>query len=157
MIVLPPHTPEPSQLTDHLGYWLRMVSNHVSQAFARRVEDRGVTVAEWVVLRQLHDVDALAPSQLAERLGLSRSAISRLADRLIAKGLASRTDHVTDGRAHTLSSTPEGRALIPDLARLADESDAEAFGALSADDRRMLGKLLRRIAVARELSTPPID
>lgn len=157
MIIASPNTQEPSQLTDHLGYWLRMVSNHVSQAFARRVEDHGVTVAEWVVLRQLHDAEALAPSQLAERLGLSRGAISKLAERLIAKGLAARASHATDGRSHTLSSTPAGRALIPDLAALADENDAEAFGALSPEDRRTLGELLRRIAMARGLSTPPID
>ena len=42
-----------SDLTAHLGYWLRYVSNHVSHAFARKVEARGVTVAEWVLLRQL--------------------------------------------------------------------------------------------------------
>ena len=35
----------PSHLTSHLGYWLRHVSNHVSQAFARKVEQQGVTVA----------------------------------------------------------------------------------------------------------------
>ena len=47
------HTP--SELTTHLGYWLRLVSNHVSQAFARKLEGRGVTVAEWVVMRLLLD------------------------------------------------------------------------------------------------------
>ena len=42
-----------SDLTTHLGYWLRLVSNPVSQAFARKVELAGVTVAEWVFLRAL--------------------------------------------------------------------------------------------------------
>ena len=35
-----------SDLTSHLGYWLRHVSNHVSHAFARKLESRDVTVAE---------------------------------------------------------------------------------------------------------------
>ncbi|MGH7103573.1 MAG: MarR family winged helix-turn-helix transcriptional regulator [Acetobacteraceae bacterium] len=69
-----------SDLTDHLGYWLRYVSNHVSQAFARKVEAHGVTVAEWVLMRQLPDEKALAPSRLAERMGMTRGAISKLAD-----------------------------------------------------------------------------
>ncbi len=38
----------PSDLHDHLGYWLRTVSNAVSQSFARKVEGEGVTVAERV-------------------------------------------------------------------------------------------------------------
>ena len=43
-----------------------------------------VTVAEWVVLRELYNSGS-APSALADRLGMTRGAISKLADRLIAK------------------------------------------------------------------------
>lgn len=50
-----------SQLTDHIGYWLRMVSNAVSQDFARRMAEQGATVAEWVFLRALYGGDGLAP------------------------------------------------------------------------------------------------
>src|SRR5690242_9818086 len=66
-----------SELAAHLGYWLRFVSNHVSQAFARKVEARGVTVAEWVLLRQLLDEEALAPSRLSERMGMTRGTVSK--------------------------------------------------------------------------------
>ena len=86
-----PSTRPASGLTSHLGYWLRYVSNHVSQAFARKVETHGVTVAEWVLMRQLLEVEALAPSRLAECMGMTRGAVSKLAERLIASILASRT------------------------------------------------------------------
>ena len=33
-----------SDLTAHLGYWLRFVSNHVSQAFARRLEGQDLSL-----------------------------------------------------------------------------------------------------------------
>ena len=79
-----------SLLTSHMGYWLRYVSNHVSHAFARKLEGHDVTVAEWVVLRELFDGENIAPSRLAEKLGLTRGAISKLADRLIDKGLVAR-------------------------------------------------------------------
>ena len=51
-----------SHLEAHLGYWLRFVSNHVSHAFSRKLFARDVTVAEWVVLRELYERDAVAPS-----------------------------------------------------------------------------------------------
>ncbi len=35
----------PSELTEHLGYWLRLVSNHVSHTFAARLAAKDVTVA----------------------------------------------------------------------------------------------------------------
>jgi hypothetical protein len=84
---------EPSGLEDHLGYWLRVVSNRVSHAFKVKVEQRGVTVAEWVVLRALYERDGVKPSELASKLGLTRGAISKLVDRLAAKGLFGHLDH----------------------------------------------------------------
>ena len=132
-----------AELTAHLGYWLRYVSNHVSLAFARKVEAHGVTVAEWVLLRHLYDVDAMAPSQLAERMGMSRGAISKLADRLSAKAFIKRRDDPKDGRAHTLSLTGAGRSLVPKLAALADANDAEFFEHLTAKDRAKLLQILQ--------------
>ncbi|MFI5290109.1 MAG: MarR family transcriptional regulator, partial [Polyangia bacterium] len=54
-------------LEAHLGFWLRFVSNHVSQAFSRRLAAHEVSVAEWVVLRELLEQDGALPSDLAER------------------------------------------------------------------------------------------
>ncbi|MEI9903824.1 MAG: MarR family transcriptional regulator [Asticcacaulis sp.] len=81
---------QPSKLSAHLGYWLRFVSNHVSHGFALAVEAQGVTVAEWVVLRQLFDHGAMPPSRIADELGMTRGAITKLADRLLAKALITR-------------------------------------------------------------------
>ena len=103
--------PPVSHLTAHLGYWLRFVSNHVSYAFARKLADKDVTAAEWVVLHELYGERAVAPSSLADRLGLTRGAISKLADRLIQKKLISREDNTKDLRAHTLALTSAGTAL----------------------------------------------
>ena len=36
--------PMTSALTDHLGFWLRLTSNHVSGRFARALEAAGVSV-----------------------------------------------------------------------------------------------------------------
>jgi DNA-binding MarR family transcriptional regulator len=150
-------TRDVSDLTAHLGYWLRYVSNHVSQAFARKVEAHGVTVAEWVVLRQLLDEEALAPSRLADSIGMTRGAITKLADRLIAKSLLTRKADPRDGRAQTLALTAKGRRLVPDLAALADANDAEFFDHLAPKDRAALLRILRGIVEKRGLKSVPID
>jgi len=146
-----------SDLTTHLGYWLRYVSNHVSQAFARKVETHGVTVAEWVLMRQLLGVEALAPSRLADRMGMTRGAVSKLADRLIAKSLLTRVADPEDGRAQTLSLTPAGRTIVPELAALADINDAEFFDHLAPDDRSALLRILREIVEKCGLNSVPVD
>jgi len=152
-----PRKKTPSELSAHLGYWLRYVSNHVSQGFARKVEAHGVTVAEWVLMRQLLDVDALAPSRAADGMGMTRGAVTRLADRLIAKKLVKRAADLKDGRAQTLSLTPAGRGLVPKLAGLADKNDAEFFDHLTATDRAALLRILQGIVEKRGLKSLPVD
>lgn len=147
----------PSDLSRHLGYWLRYVSNHVSQGFARKVEAHGVTVAEWVLMRQLLEVEALAPSRLAENMGMTRGAVSKLADRLIAKSLLARAANPHDGRGQTLSLTRAGRSMVPKLAALADANDAEFFDHLAPKERALLFGLLRGIVERRGLKSLPVD
>lgn len=146
-----------STLEHHLGYWLRYVSNQVSQAFARKVLERDVTVAEWVMLRMLFEHDALAPSVLAERLGMTRGAISKLGDRLVAKALVTRTADDNDRRYQALAITAAGRALVPELAALADANDAEFFGHLSAADRAAIMRIMQDIVRRRGVRTLPVD
>jgi DNA-binding MarR family transcriptional regulator len=152
-----PPTRSAADLTAHLGYWLRYVSNHVSQAFARKVEAHGVTVAEWVLMRQLLDEEALAPSRLARRMDMTRGAISKLADRLIEKSLLSRAADPEDGRAHSLSLTRAGRTIVPKLAALADANDAEFFDHLAPEDRAALFRILRGIVEQRGLKALPVE
>lgn len=146
----------PSPLSAHLGFWLRWVSNEVSGAFARRLSTLGVSVTEWVLLRELFDAWDLAPSDLAASMGMTRGAISKVADRLLARGLLLRAPDPVDGRSHRLSLSPAGRALVPRLAALADENDAAYFGALDPASRRMLEQVLRDIVTTHQLTRPPL-
>ncbi len=146
-----------SNLDAHLGYWLRFVSNHVSYAFARRIEQSSVTVAEWVLLREMFDAGSFAPSELSKSTGLTRGAISKLIDRLVNKGLASRVDRTDDRRYQTVALTDTGRKLIPKLAALADENDAEFFQALSAKERQVLIATMKKLVEANGLTRKPTE
>jgi DNA-binding MarR family transcriptional regulator len=149
-------TREVSTLESHLGYWLRYVSNHVSQAFAAKVAERGVSVAEWVVLRELYTSPTM-PSALADKLGMTRGAITKIVDRLEGKELAARTVSVLDKRAQTLMLTRKGRALVPTLAMLADRNDKEFFGYLDAQERSRLEAVLRDIVQRSALQEAPVQ
>jgi DNA-binding MarR family transcriptional regulator len=145
-----------STLESHLGSWLRYVSNQVSHAFARKVRERGVTVAEWVVLRELYDRDIM-PSALAERLSMTRGAISKLADRLMAKDLITREVGAGDRRFQMLALTVEGRAMVPALAALADDNDDEFFGHLDPSTRETIEMAMKEIVRGQGLRVIPVD
>lgn len=103
---------EASSLKSHMGYWMRLVSNSVSQSFARRLEASGVTVAEWVVLREMYcGDDTTSPSIVAELTGLSRGAVSKLIERLLGKRLVTRTESEGDRRFQDIRLTPQAIVL----------------------------------------------
>jgi len=145
------------ELTDHLGYWLRQVSNHVSHSFARKLAAREVTVAEWGLMRMLYGKEPTAPSSLANEMGLTRGAITKLADRLIAKGFVIRKASAEDRRAQTLRLTARGAKFVPELAALADRNEAECFAHLSPDDRHAFQRILKETVTKLGLNKMPLE
>ncbi len=145
-----------SALESHLGYWLRFVSNQVSQAFSDKLKAQDVSVAEWVVLRELYDRDR-TPSALAESIGMTRGAITKIADRLVAKSLAARSASEADGRSQVLALSRQGRVLVPKLAAIADRNDAEFFGHLTSRERAVVEAAMKSIVHRLGLTTLPVD
>jgi len=146
-----------STLEAHAGYWLRFVSNHVSHAFTRKVESKGVTVAEWVLLRELFDVRTANPSQLADKLGMTKGAVSKLVDRLCRKKLAARSSSKRDRRYQIITLTTAGKKVVPTLARLADQNDREFFGHLNPEEKTSLVNLLQDIVRQHEWKELPVN
>ena len=146
-----------SDLKSHTGFWLRFVSNHVSYRFAQRLEASGVTVAEWVILREMFDGDTTSPSVLANKTGLTRGAVSKLIDRLLRKKLVTRAEAAEDRRFQDVALTAEGRAIVPCLAVIADENDEEFFCHLSARERKSLLATLKKLVSKNDLGKMPVE
>lgn len=146
-----------SPLDSHLGYWLRSVSNHVSYAFSQKLAAREVTVAEWVLLRELYEHERMAPSRLAAGLHMTRGAISKLVDRLAAKALVRRSLVKGDRRYQDVALTAAGRVLVPKLAALADTNDDEFFGHLKSDERATIETFLKDIVRRAGITDVPVD
>lgn len=119
-----------------MGYWLRKLSNHVSDTFAKRLEPYDVSVPQWVVLRILYDHEKLALKEVCTRVGVDQGALSRMMDRLLARKLITREEGKTDRRKIALALTREGKLLVPKLAKEADENDRAFFGRLSSRQRK---------------------
>lgn len=134
-----------SRLTDYAGYWLRRLSDEVHHSFERQLAGHGVTVAQWNVLVTVHRGQATTTAEVARLIGIDAGAVSRLVDRLAAKGLMTRRPDPASRRSLRLSLTPAGRALVPVLIRIADGNDAAYFGVLPPGERDALIRLLRQL------------
>src|SRR6185312_10165574 len=95
-------------LEKHTGYWLRLISNQVSGGFARALQGRSVSVAEWVVLNYVRERPEAQPGEVAGALGLTRGAVSKVIDKLEEKKWVARAALPADHRAQLLSLTAQG-------------------------------------------------
>jgi hypothetical protein len=123
-----------SDLRKHVGFWLRFVSSHVSQAFAVKLLASGVTVAEWVVMREMFDDEEL-----------------------VSKNLITRRERGDDRRFQSIALTAAGRRLVPRLAALADQNDEEFFHPLSAGERAALIATMKKLVQAHGLQALPTE
>ena len=136
---------------EHLGYWLRYVSNNVAYSFSQKLDASKVTVAEWIILRQMYESGGTSPGTVAEKTGLTKGAISKLIARLLIKGLVSREGSIKDRRFQEIKLTSKGRNLVPKLAHIADQNDEYFFGYLQANKRDSLIKFLKHVAETHRL------
>ncbi len=143
-------------LETHLGYWLRQAAGQATAEFARALQARQVSVAEWSALSRIHDHPNITPSELADTLGMTRGAVSKVLDKLDAKGWISRRTTPGDQRVQQLSHTPDGGDILPSLADVADRSEA-FFSCLSDKEKTQLRAILPKLAAAYKKSGPKID
>ena len=145
----------PSPLEAHLGFWLRFVSNHVSIRFQQLLEEKGVTVTEWVALRTLWSQEETTHAELIQALGMTKGAASKVVSRLEEKGLAAR--QLAEGRAREqcLALTAAGKALVPKLAALADSNDDHFFRHLPAKERQALTQTMQDLVQHHQLKELP--
>lgn len=133
--------------TDRVLHWHDRVSQVVQGDLERRFAAFGVTPAQFRLLAVLARRDVDTVRGIAAALLLDGAAVTRLADRLEAKGLVARQPDLTDGRSVRLSLTETGVDLVPKLDAEATAHERAWFGSLSFAELRqyklVLAKLLK--------------
>jgi DNA-binding MarR family transcriptional regulator len=112
-------------------------------------EEQRLALTDYDVLVQLSMADErrLRMSELADRLLLSRSGVTRLVDRLVADGLVERVTCESDRRGQWASLTDTGYARLRAASPTHLRGVATHFlDRLSADDLADLERMLSSIA-----------
>ncbi len=138
-----------------VGYLMRKTVTRVTQAIDREMEPNGLTNAQWVPLVKLYVGDADTAAGLARECELDAGAMTRLLDRVEAKGLCSRQRSSQDRRVVKLELTDEGRAAalkIPVV--LARIQNACLAGFTHEEWETLKGYLRRILDNAQALAAP---
>ena len=125
-------------------------STRVNSILAQEMEAETSLSLEWYgILLMLAQSDhaAMRPSDLAAQIGLSRSATTRLVDRLEHSGLVDRRACGSDRRGTFVTLTPQGHRAFTSAGRVHLRGIDEHVGShLTEDDLAQLGALLGKLA-----------
>lgn len=129
-----------------LGYHLRRAQVAVFQHFTATMGEADITPGQFGVLSVIAGNSGLSQTQLGNALGIDRSTVVAVIDRLEARGLVVRAAAPNDRRSHALRLSPSGAQLLRRLEELVRGHERHIARALSADEQRLLIRLLDSVA-----------
>jgi DNA-binding MarR family transcriptional regulator len=140
---------ESGPLHGTVGHLLRLVFT----GFTTKAMQNGPQSRDFVVLDVLADEDARSQQDLTSRLGINRTIMVTLLDRLQEAGYITRTRNPTNRRTYVLSLTDEGRTALEGMRQAVADRDAQFTAPLTPAEQQRLTELLSRLVAHDEQST----
>src|SRR5262249_23578961 len=130
-----------------LGYELRRTQSAVFGDFAATFAKAGeaLTPGEFGLLVLVERNAGLSQMALARALGIDRSTLVPILNRLQSRGLLLRNASPTDGRTPALALTPAGEKALARVGRLVRAHEKRIASGLSAAETRTLIELLDKV------------
>lgn len=121
----------------------RRVKQYAQQQF--KLQNFGITVDQWLILKKLNETDNLSQSELAEIAFKDTPTLTRIIDLLCEKGLTERRMDTQDRRKFIVHLTELGQAKVEELSPKIDLIRQKAWENLSKVDFDHFKKVLETI------------
>jgi DNA-binding MarR family transcriptional regulator len=139
------YDPKTIQPSSSIGYLINRVRTEFIEAIDRELAPLDVTAAQYIIMGHLAHNLADSASQLCKGISYDPGAMTRMIDRLEAKGFIRRVRSSEDRRAVNLELTDEGKAVFPKL-RVSVVGVLNRFlRGFTKSEARQLENLLQRI------------
>ena len=140
------YSAETYRAEESVGYLMRRILAAVSQSVEGQISDpASPTYPQWIPLHKLHVGQATTMAELARECLLDAGAMTRLLDRLEAKGLCRRVRSVEDRRVVHIELTDEGRAAARQVPEILARVQNEHLSGFSQAEWELLKSFLHRI------------
>ena len=129
-----------------IGYLMRRILTVVSQSVeAQMCEPGSPTYPQWIPLHKLQMGKATTVAELARECQLDTGAMTRLLDRLEAKGLCRRVRSVADRRVVNIELTEEGEASARQVPHVLSRVQNQTLAGFTHAEWEQLKGYLHRI------------
>ncbi|MDU8945217.1 MarR family winged helix-turn-helix transcriptional regulator [Ovoidimarina sediminis] len=133
------------RLHDSLGFRLSRVARIQERRLDLGLRAIGLTRTTWCVLLAVGNEGLTQPSDIAEFIGIDRTATSRALRQMEAEGLIARTAGDKDGRTRQVNLTKEGQARLKRGTPVAEDNAAKLANRLGEKDVALLKERLDRL------------
>jgi DNA-binding MarR family transcriptional regulator len=130
---------------DSVGYLLNQVMTSMRRQVEQAMTAHDLTAAQWYPLWKLMRDGACTAQELARDMDIDAGAMTRLIDRLAAKGLVQRLRCDTDRRRVMLTLTAAGEAVAGHVPQVLADVNNAYLRDFSRDEWQQLKDLLRRM------------
>ena len=134
------------RLHERIGYKVSLLSRLMEARLESMMAEHDVTRLMWCVLSGVGLEDVNTPSALADYIGITRPAVSRLLKTMEQRGWLERSGHDTDGRGIAVFLTKTGRQKLDACRPLVEELNAHFTSKLSGEDLAHFSSLIDRLA-----------
>lgn len=128
-----------------MGYLMRRIMGVIAQDVEREMEPFGLTDAQWKPLLRLYLRQANTVAELARCCEMDAGSMTRLLDRVEAKGLLRRVRSSEDRRVVNIELTPDGLAAAAQIPVILSRVQNNALRGFSETEWRSLQDFLQRI------------
>ena len=134
---------------ESIGYLVKRVRAVLSAAVEREITDHDVTYDQWGVLLMMLKGRGDTATMLARGTDCDSGSMTRMLDRLEAKGMIVRTRSVDDRRRVELELTPTGKRVAERLVAAIVKVLNRHLEGFSVDELELFKSFLRRMLANR--------
>jgi DNA-binding MarR family transcriptional regulator len=128
------------------GYLVKRVQQALRRRCDAALKPTGLSMAQYAVLRALHDHPDASASELARLCFVTRQSLRDVLSGLRAAGLVTLSDTQAPGRARALQLTPRGLGHLKKSHATVEGVEADMLHGIPVAARRELAALLLRCA-----------
>jgi DNA-binding MarR family transcriptional regulator len=132
-------------LDESLGFLMRRILTAISNQIDNELGSSGLTNAQWAPLLMLYAGRGTTVAELARECHIDPGAMTRMLDRLEAKGLVRRARSRKDRRVVNLELTIEGKAVAQEIPVVLRNVQSAYMHGFTADESALLKSMLERI------------
>jgi len=128
-----------------IGHQLYHLMTQLRREVELRMAEHGLTDAQWKPLWLLKQGRAGTAFELARAMEVDAGAMTRMVDRLAAKGLIARVRSETDRRVVHLELTPDGEAAVEQIPQVLASVNNDYLRGFTRDEWKQMMNFIERM------------